>query len=832
MKINKETIINVAKILEAIKKRQGKGIPVLPLKDSVFYPTAVKEFKFGRAVSVNAITAAEKTNNTVFIVAQRRADREYPGKGELFSVGCLGQIAQGRQNEDGTYNLIIVPLSKARATYTWGKTEKDPIIAKVKILDTGKKTAHPDAQKIKKELLFIVKKLMTASGNGRNEIILNQAKANDDVEELLYNICAIISGSDSEVDNEDKQKLLEETDIHRRLDILRRAIDLVHCDIAIKREIQSRMSQLIEENNRQVILQKQFQALTGLMKKESGSEVERYKTRIKESGMPDYAKDRAYEELDKIGSDAHPAEIGVARNWLNTALSIPWNKSAEEKIDCTAAAKVLTAGHYGLQKPKEHILEYLAVRGRTTAARTTFLCFNGPPGVGKTTLARKISEALGRPFYKIPLGGVADASELRGHRKTYVGSMPGSIVNALIRTKVNNPVILLDEIDKIRDRNYGSSASAAMLEILDPEQNSTFTDHFLDLGVDLSKVMFLCTSNSVKDIHPALHDRLDIIKLEGYTEEEKLIIAKDYVIPKQYEQNGLFRGEVSLPKKTLSDIIRYYTRESGVRELERDINKICRKVVYNNAEAGKKPPKLTVTADNLFKYLGPKKFVSKKNEHMPKIGSVNGLAWTSVGGELLPMQTLAYSGKGKINTTGNIGDIMSESVKAAFAMAKYWCDTSGINKKYWMERDFHIHFPDASTPKEGASAGSAIVTSLISTITGTKVRGDIAMTGEVELSGNVNAIGGVKEKLLAAHRYGIKNVILPEDNRRNVEEIENYIKDKFSNIYFVKHIEEVLQHALANEINVKLLADNSADGRTSAGGGDGKGMFCYRPQVN
>ena len=835
MKLNKQTVINMSKILEEARKRKGKGIPVLPLKDSVFYPTAVKEFRFGRPVSVNALKAAEETNGTVFVVAQRRADKEYPGKGDLFTVGCLGQIAQGRKTEDGNYTIVIVPIIKARATYVWAKDENSAIRANIKIIEAAKTAAHPEAQKVKKELLFIIKKLMTVSGNGRKELILNQAKQNEDVEDLLYTICAIISGSDSAIPIEDKQKLLEEVDLMKRLDILRRAIEQVHCDISVKKEIQERMSQLIDENNRRLVLQKQYKAIAELMHKESGSETERYKTRIKDSGMPDYAKDRAYEELDKISGEAHPAEVSVARNWLNTALSIPWDKKANEVIDCVQAKKVLAAGHYGLEKPKEHILEYLAVRGRTAAAKTNFLCFNGPPGVGKTTLARKISEALERPFYKISLGGVSDEHELRGHRKTYLASMPGSIINALIRTKVNNPVVLLDEIDKIRDNNYGGSASAALLEILDPEQNVAFTDHFLDLGVDISNVMFLCTSNSVKEIHPALHDRLDIINIEGYTEEEKLIIAQDYVLPKQFSQNGLRRNELSLPKKTLSEIIRFYTRESGVRALDRDIGKICRKVVYNNSTSTtKQARKLTMKGADLFKYLGPKKYINRKNEHIAKVGCVAGLAWTSAGGDLLPMQTLAYAGKGKINLTGNLGDIMSESVKAAFAMAKYWCDTCNIDKKLWIERDFHIHFPDASSPKEGPSAGAAIVTSLISTITGTKVRGDIAMTGEVELSGKVNGIGGVKEKLLAAHRYGIKNVILPEDNRRNVEEIENYIKNKFSHIYFVSHIDEVLRHALAGPINLELLSVNTEEGTPVASGGAAKkrAHFSYGSGVN
>ena len=760
-------------------------LPLLPLRDVVVYPHMVIPLFVGREKSIEALEAAMTGDKQILLLAQKNPADDDPGEDALYRVGTIATVLQLLKLPDGTVKVLVEGEQRG-AVERFGQAE-GYLSAEVSLID---EVAAPE-----RESEVFVRSLISQFeqyvqlGKKVPAEVLSSLNSIDEPSRLVDTMAAHMA-----LKIEQKQEILEIIDLQTRVEHVLALLDAEIDLLQVEKRIRGRVKKQMERSQREYYLNEQMKAI----QKELGdgddghNEIEELKKRIESAGLPKDAMAKAQAELNKLKQmSPMSAEATVVRSYIDWLVQVPWKAQSKVRLDLKRAEDILDADHYGLDEVKERILEYLAVQKRVKKIRGPVLCLVGPPGVGKTSLAESIAHATNRKFVRMALGGVRDEAEIRGHRRTYIGSMPGRLIQKMTKVGVRNPLFLLDEIDKMGSDMRGDPASA-LLEVLDPEQNHNFNDHYLEVDYDLSDVMFLCTSNSM-NIPPALLDRMEVIRLPGYTEDEKINIAVKYLAPKQIEANGLKKGELVFDNEAIRDIIRYYTREAGVRGLERQIAKICRKAVKEHAM--EKRFAVTVTPELLEHFLGVRKFSYGLAEQEDQIGQVTGLAWTQVGGELLTIEAAVVPGKGQLIKTGSLGDVMLESITAALTVVRSRAKSLGIPLDFHEKRDIHIHMPEGATPKDGPSAGVGMCTALVSALTLIPVRADVAMTGEITLRGQVLAIGGLKEKLLAAHRGGIKTVIIPEENVRDLKEIPDNIKQDLQ-IKPVKWIDEVLQIAL------------------------------------
>ena len=772
------------------KRTQQRTLPVLPLRDVVVFPYMVMPLFVGRAKSISALDEAMNEGKQLLLVSQKQADLEEPTVDDVFDVGTIANIIQLLKLPDGTVKVLVEGQQRAKINQL--NDGEDHFSAEV----TPIETTFGDEKE-----LDVVKAAVLNEFESYLQLnkkipadVLGALQRIDDADRLADTMAAHIP-----VTVRHKQSVLELADVQERLEYLLGMMESEADILQVEKRIRGRVKKQMEKSQRNYYLSEQIKAIRKEMdegeSEDTIDEVEQLRQKVEAAGMPADVREKVESELQKLKMmSAMSAEATVVRSYVEWMLQVPWHKRTKVKKDIAKAQQVLDADHYGLERVKERILEYLAVQARLNKIKGPILCLVGPPGVGKTSLGQSIANATGRKYVRMALGGVRDEAEIRGHRKTYIGALPGKLIQKMAKVGVKNPLFLLDEIDKMSSDMRGDPASA-LLEVLDPEQNTTFNDHYLEVDYDLSDVMFVATSNSMNIPGPLL-DRMEVIRLSGYTEDEKLNIAMQHLLQKQIERNGLKKGELTIEESAILDIIRYYTREAGVRGLEREISKICRKAV-KNLLVNPKVKSITVNSDNLHDYLGVKRFEFGKADTQNRVGEVTGLAWTEVGGDLLTIETASVVGKGKLTFTGSLGDVMKESIQAAMTVVRARADKLGINSEFHEKRDIHIHVPDGATPKDGPSAGIAMCTALVSCLTGNPVRADVAMTGEISLRGKVLPIGGLKEKLLAAHRGGIKNVLIPKDNVKDLEEIPDNVKENLA-IHAVETIDEVLGLALEN----------------------------------
>ena len=764
-------------------------LPVLPLRDVVVYPHMVIPLFVGREKSIAALEAAMLDNKQVFLVAQRNSTNDDPLPQDLYNVGTVSSLLQLLRLPDGTVKVLVEGERRAKVASYLVHENKYIAASLQPINDVSNALKQQDVDIMMRSLMSQFEQYIKLNKKIPPEILGSLAGI-DEPGRLADTIAAHLS-----IKVEDKQDLLETLDVGTRLEHLMAAIENEIDLLQVERRVRGRVKRQMEKSQREYYLNEQIKAIQKELGEigEEGSELEQLERSINKAGMPKEAKDKALAELHKLKlMSPMSAEATVVRNYLDWMLSVPWKKRNKIQFDLTKAEKVLDKDHYGLEKVKERILEYLAVQKRVKRLKGPILCLVGPPGVGKTSLGQSIANATGRTFIRIALGGVRDEAEIRGHRRTYIGSMPGKIIQKLCKAGVKNPLIMLDEVDKMAMDFRGDPASA-LLEVLDPEQNHTFNDHYLEVNYDLSDVMFIATANSLEIPAPLL-DRMEVIRLPGYTEDEKVSIAKNYLVSKQLVMNGLKTNEIEFAEDALHEIVRHYTREAGVRNLERDIASICRKVV-KDILTSHRVKKINITRKNIEKFLGVKKFRYGLAELHDQVGQVTGLAWTSVGGELLTIEASMMPGKGKILHTGQLGEVMQESIHAAMTVVRSRAKQLHLPDDFYDKNDFHIHIPEGATPKDGPSAGIGMCTALVSVITQIPVRADLAMTGEITLRGQVLPIGGLKEKLLAAHRGGVKHVIIPEENRKDLADIPENVLKKLT-IHPLNTIEQVLELAL------------------------------------
>ncbi|MBA3492959.1 MAG: endopeptidase La, partial [Gammaproteobacteria bacterium] len=779
-------------------------VPVLPLRDVVVYPHMVIPLFVGRQKSVKALEQAMDGGKQIVLVAQKSAADDNPDVGDLHWVGTLSNILQLLKLPDGTIKVLVEGVRRARIL-AFTETER---LFNAKVEFPSSDEIDPrEGEVLCRTLLEQFDQYVKLNKRIPAEILATLSSI-DDPERLGDTIAAHLS-----IKLEQKQKLLEITDLSNRLEqlvgVLESELDLLQ----VQKRLRGRVKRQMEKSQREYYLNEQMKAIQKELGdlEEGGSELDELARTIGKAGMPKEAKDRALAELKKLKMmSPMSAEATVVRNYVDWMVSVPWKKRTKISRDLTQAASILEEDHYGLEKVKERILEYLAVQQRVKKSKGPILCLVGPPGVGKTSLGRSIARATNRTFVRMSLGGVRDEAEIRGHRRTYVGSMPGKILQVMAKGGTKNPLLLLDEIDKISADFRGDPASA-LLEVLDPEQNHTFNDHYLEVDYDLSEVMFVTTANTL-NISPPLLDRMEVIRIPGYTEDEKVNIADRYLIPKQKKNNGLRDNEILITEPAVREMIRYYTREAGVRNLEREIANICRKVVKRVLL---KPTEkmVAVTPKSLHKYLGVKRFRYGLAEEEDRVGQVTGLAWTEVGGDLLTIEAAVVPGKGKETYTGQLGEVMQESIKAAMTVVRSRAATLGIDPAFYRQHDVHFHVPEGATPKDGPSAGVAMCAALVSALTGIRVRSSVAMTGEITLRGEVLPIGGLKEKLLAALRGGIKVVLIPAENQRELEDVPKNIKQNLD-IKPVTWIEEVLTLALQHMPKPVASASENLDAIT------------------
>lgn len=768
-------------------KRQG--IPVLPLRDVVVYPHMVIPLFVGREKSIRCLDAAMDNDKQVFLVAQKDAGVEEPSADDIYEVGAIATILQMLKLPDGTVKVLVEGVQRAKVS-AW-QPEGDFFRADIEPLIT-------EPMEEKEEEVLVRSALNQFEGyvklNKKTPPeVLTSLNGIDDADRLADTMAAHMP-----LKLADKQRVLEIIQIQERLEHLMALMEGEIDILQVERKIRNRVKQQMEKSQREYYLNEQMKAIQKeLGEGEDGvDEFEVLAKKIDEAQMPKEAFDKTKSELQKLRMmSPMSAEATVVRSYIEWMTGVPWHKKSRVKKDLTQAETILNEDHFGLEKVKERILDYLAVQQRSKKVRGPILCLVGPPGVGKTSLGQSIAKATGRKYVRMALGGVRDEAEIRGHRRTYIGSMPGKLMQKMAKVGVRNPLFLLDEIDKMASDMRGDPSSA-LLEVLDPEQNSAFNDHYLEVDYDLSDIMFVATSNSMNIPAPLL-DRMEVIRLSGYTEDEKLNIAKRHLLDKQLERNGLRKGEVDITDEAILGIIRYYTREAGVRNLEREISTLCRKSV-RRILLDKKLRKVTIKQDNLEDFLGVQRFDFGKAEDENQVGQVTGLAWTQVGGDLLTIEATNVTGKGKVVCTGSLGDVMKESISTAMTVVRSRAERLGIASDFHEKRDIHVHVPEGATPKDGPSAGIAMVTSLVSSLTNNPVRADVAMTGEITLRGEVLAIGGLKEKLLAAHRGGIKRVLIPKDNERDLKEIADNVKADLE-IFPVQWIDDVLRLALAED---------------------------------
>ncbi len=760
-------------------------LPLLPLRDVVVFPHMVIPLFVGRPKSIKALETAMEAGKSIMLVAQKSAAKDEPEAGDMYAVGCAANILQMLKLPDGTVKVLVEGVN--RATISAIEDLRSHFVCAAESVSADFDNV-PEIEALRRAIVQQFDQYVKLNKKIPPEILTSLAGI-DDAGRLADTIAAHLP-----LKLEQKQEILEMFDVRKRLEHLLAALEGELDILQVEKRIRGRVKRQMEKSQREYYLNEQVKAIQKeLGEGEEGADLDEMEKRIKKAQMPKEARKKADSEFKKLKlMSPMSAEATVIRNYIDTLCNLPWRKKNRVNNDLTNANKVLDEDHYGLDKVKERILEYLAVQQRVDRLKAPILCLVGPPGVGKTSLGQLIARATNRKFVRMALGGVRDEAEIRGHRRTYIGSMPGKILQNMTKVGVKNPLFLLDEIDKL-GMDFRGDPSSALLEVLDPEQNHTFADHYVEVDYDLSEVMFVATANTM-NIPAALMDRMEVIRLSGYTEDEKINIAQKYLLPKQIKNNGLKDGEISVAESAIRDIIRYYSREAGVRALEREISKICRKVV-KTLLLKKSDKKISVTAKNLDKYLGVRRFNFGIAEKQNQIGQVTGLAWTEVGGELLTVETVAVPGKGAITRTGTLGDVMKESIEAARSVVRKRAQALGIQPDFYEKTDLHIHMPEGATPKDGPSAGIAIATALVSVLSGIPVRADVAMTGEITLRGEVLPIGGLKEKLLAAHRGGIRTVLIPEDNVKDLAEIPDNIKNRLE-IIPVKWIDKVLDLAL------------------------------------
>ncbi len=788
-------------------------LPVLPLRDMVVFPHGVHPLFVGTKRSIVALDSAMADDKQIFLVAKKDSEKTDLGPEDLYDMGTVATILQLLKLPDGTVKVLVEGGSRAAVKEI--DFSHDFIRAEVDV--------HSELEIEPREADAIVRSLLThfeqfAQGNKKiPQEVLASLSGLDDPSRLMDTMAAQMS-----LEMHDRQRVLETVEVKQRMERLLGLMDAGLALRQVEKQVRGRVKKQMEQSQRDYYLNEQMKAIQKEMGDDSASEMDALQSRIEAAGMPAEAKEKAQTELNKLKNMAPmSAEATVVRSFVDWMLNIPWSKRSRVRKDLAAAQEILDADHYGLTEVKERIIEYLAVQNRVSKSKSPVLCLVGPPGVGKTSLGESIAKATNRKFVRMALGGVRDEAEIRGHRRTYIGSLPGKVIQKMSKANVINPLFLLDEIDKM-GMDMRGDPSSALLEVLDPEQNDTFNDHYLEVDYDLSNVFFVCTSNSM-DIPGPLLDRMEVIRLPGYTEDEKLNIARRYLVPKQIKNSGLRPEELSITDGAVIDLIRYYTKEAGVRGLEREIAKIARKVVKEQSLDAKRKPKrrpkvrkggqrfanTTVSSEQLAHYSGVRKFSYGRAEEKDEVGIVTGLAWTQVGGELLNIEAVSMPGKGRQTKTGSLGDVMQESIQAALTFVRSRAEVLGLPEDFHEKTDLHIHVPEGATPKDGPSAGIGMCTAMVSVITGIPVKADVAMTGEITLRGQVLPIGGLKEKLLAAHRGGVKQVIIPHENEKDLAEIpDNVITDL--NIHCVKWMDEVLQVALDRMPVPRVVDDKGA----------------------
>ena len=782
-------------------------LPLLPLRDVVVFPHMVIPLFVGRPKSIKALEVAMEAGRQIMLVAQKAAGKDEPKPDDMFEVGCVSSILQMLKLPDGTVKVLVEGIQRAN-------THSISDNGEYFVADVTPVPPEPDTKPEIEALRRAVTQQFDQYVKLNKKIppeILTSISGIDDAGRLADTIAAHLP-----LKLENKQSVLDLFAVDKRLEKLLEQLEHEVDILQVEKRIRGRVKRQMEKSQREYYLNEQVKAIQKeLGDGEEGADMEELEKKIIAAKMPKEARKKVDAEFKKLKlMSPMSAEATVVRNYIDTLVNLLWSKKTKIKHDLAFAEEVLNEDHYGLDKVKDRILEYLAVQQRVDKVKSPILCLVGPPGVGKTSLGQSVARATGRKFVRMALGGVRDEAEIRGHRRTYIGSMPGKVLQSLTKVGTKNPLFLLDEIDKL-GMDFRGDPSSALLEVLDPEQNHTFSDHYVEVDFDLSDVMFVATSNSM-NIPPALLDRMEVIRLSGYTEDEKVNIAQKYLLPKQAKNNGVKDEEMEVTESALRGIVRYYTREAGVRSLEREISKICRKVV-KAIQLKQVDGKVVVTEENLNDYLGVRRFDYGQAEKKNQVGQVVGLAWTEVGGDLLTIEAAVMNGKGNIIRTGQLGDVMKESVEAARSVVRSRAKRLGIKDELFEKRDVHIHVPDGATPKDGPSAGAAMTTAFVSALTGIPVKANVAMTGEITLRGEVTAIGGLKEKLLAAHRGGIKTVLIPEENAKDLQDIPENVKNHLE-IVPVKWIDQVLEIAL--ESVPQPLADEEVpkvDGKTEAG---------------
>jgi ATP-dependent Lon protease len=786
-------------------------LPLLPLRDVVVFPHMVIPLFVGRPKSIKALEAAMEEGKNVVLVAQKSAANDEPNPEDLYDVGSVASILQMLKLPDGTVKVLVEGIHRARINHVLNVKENyEAEITPIPAAETD----NNEVEAMRRSLFGQFDQYVKLNKKIPPEV-LTSLSGIDNASRLSDTIAAHLP-----LKLEQKQQILENFDVPSRLEQLLGLLETEIDILQVEKRIRGRVKRQMEKSQREYYLNEQVKAIQKeLGETEEGADIDELEKKIKGAHMPKEARAKAEAELKKLKlMSPMSAEATVVRNYIDTVVGLPWKKKTKVNADLANAETVLDADHYGLEKVKERIVEYLAVQSRVDKLKAPILCLVGPPGVGKTSLGQSIAKATNRKFIRMSLGGVRDEAEIRGHRRTYIGSMPGKILQNMSKVGVRNPLFLLDEVDKMGMDFRGDPASA-LLEVLDPEQNHTFQDHYVEVDFDLSDVMFVATSNSF-NIPPALLDRMEVIRLSGYTEDEKVHIARQYLLPKQMKANGVKDAELNVADAALRDIARYYTREAGVRGMDREIARICRKVVkaqLSGEAVKKKTAKVQVAAKNLDKYLGVRRYTYGIAEKTNQVGQVTGLAWTEVGGELLTVEAARLPGKGKVDTTGKLGEVMQESIKAAISVVRSRAKMLGIAEDFYEKNDLHIHLPEGATPKDGPSAGIAITTALVSVLSGIPVRCDVAMTGEITLRGEVLPIGGLKEKLLAAARGGIKTVLIPEENQKDLAEIPIEIT-KDLDIIAVRWIDRVLElalervpHPLVEPVDVAAVAQPAGE---------------------
>jgi len=776
-------------------------LPLLPLRDVVVFPHMVIPLFVGRPKSIKALEAAMEAGRQIMLVAQKAAGKDEPKPEDMFDIGCVSSVLQMLKLPDGTVKVLVEGVQRAETKSIVDAGEHFTADV-VPVQPAGEPS--PEVEALRRAVTQQFDQYVKLNKKIPPEILTSIAGI-DDPGRLADTIAAHLP-----LKLEAKQSVLDLFNISKRLEKLLELLEHEVDILQVEKRIRGRVKRQMEKSQREYYLNEQVKAIQKeLGDGEEGADLEELEKKIQAARMSKEGRKKAESELKKLKlMSPMSAEATVVRNFIDTLVGLPWSKKSKVKHDLPLAEAVLNEDHFGLDKVKERILEYLAVQQRVDKVKAPILCLVGPPGVGKTSLGQSVARATGRKFVRMALGGVRDEAEIRGHRRTYIGSMPGKVLQSLTKVGVRNPLFLLDEIDKL-GMDFRGDPSSALLEVLDPEQNHTFSDHYVEVDFDLSDVMFIATSNSM-NIPPALLDRMEVIRLSGYTEDEKVSIAQRYLCPKQAKNNGVKDDEMEVTESAIRGIIRYYTREAGVRSLEREISKICRKTV-KSIQLKKVTGKVVVTDENLNDFLGVRKFDYGRAEKKNQVGQVVGLAWTEVGGDLLTIEAAVMPGKGNIIRTGSLGDVMKESVEAARSVVRSRAARLGVRSELFEKRDIHIHVPDGATPKDGPSAGCAMTTAFVSALTGIPVKADVAMTGEITLRGEVTAIGGLKEKLLAAHRGGIKTVLIPEDNVKDLQDIPENVKNNLE-IVPVRWIERVLEMAL-ERMPLALPEDEATSGK-------------------